>query len=87
MAVPVSGHDEQHPHFASRRCNMMALALWFRVRHPVVSMLFPHPREPISRLRRLSIQLFIAFVQFHITCPCSMLVLKYHSVASALSSS
>lgn len=66
VAAPSLHHDPSSL-FASRRCDMMTIALWYRVRHPVLAFLFPHSRDPLSRIQRLKILLFVAVVQFDLT--------------------
>lgn len=37
------------PVFGSRRCDLPVIILWFRLQHPVLSIILPHPRDPLTR--------------------------------------
>lgn len=56
------------PVFASHRSDLLAVVLWYRVEHPLLSTVLPHPRALLSRLQRLKMLVFVSVVQFDIVC-------------------
>lgn len=56
------------PDFASRRCDFLTLLLWYRLQHPLLSLIFLHPRDRLSTRQKFGLLAVAFLIQFDVLC-------------------